>query len=56
MGCEVYCPYLEAKYKEDWGLDDPSGKSDKEFKEVIEKIEEKIKNLRYDILEGNLSF
>lgn len=56
MGCEVYCPYLEAKYKEDWGLDDPSGKSDKEFKEVIDKIEEKIKNLRKDLLEGNLSF
>lgn len=56
MGCEVYCPYLEAKYKEDWGLDDPTGKSDEDFKEVIEKIEKNIKNLREDILKGNLTF
>lgn len=56
MGCEIYCPYLEAKYKEDWGLDDPTGKSDEDFKEVIEKIEKNIKNLREDILKGNLTF
>lgn len=55
MGCEVYCPYLEAKYKEDWGLDDPTGKSDEDFKEVIEKIEKNIKNLREDILKENLT-
>lgn len=56
MGCEVYCPYLEAKYKEDWGLDDPTGKSDEDFKEVIEKIEKNIKNLREDILKGKFNF
>lgn len=56
MGCEVYCPYLEAKYKEDWGLDDPTGKSDEDFKEVIEKIENNIKNLREDILKGKITF
>lgn len=56
MGCEVYCPYLEAKYKEDWGLDDPTGKSDEDFKEVIEKIEKNIKNLREDILRGKFNF
>lgn len=56
MGCEVYCPYLEAKYKEDWGLDDPTGKSDEDFKEVIEKIENNIKNLREDILMGKFNF
>lgn len=56
MGCEVYCPYLEAKYKEDWDLDDPTGKSDEDFKEVIEKIENNIKNLREDILKGKITF
>ena len=30
MGCNVKCPYLPCKYREDWGLDDPSGKTDKE--------------------------
>lgn len=56
MGCEVYCPYLEAKYKEDWDLDDPTGKSDEDFKEVIEKIENNIKNLREDILKAKITF
>ena len=31
MGCNVACPFLPCKYREDWGLDDPSGKSDEEF-------------------------
>ena len=26
MGCNVDCPYLPSKHREDWGLDDPSGK------------------------------
>lgn len=46
MGCNVECPYLPCKHREDWGLDDPSGKSDEEFKKVINVIETKIKELR----------
>ena len=45
MGCNVVCPYLPSDYREDWGLDDPTGKSDEEFIAIIEKIEEKIKEL-----------
>ncbi len=45
MGCNVECPYLPCEYREDWGLDDPTGKSDEEFKIVITQIEEKIKEL-----------
>ena len=45
MGCNVVCPYLPSKEKEDWGLDDPTGKSDEEFIAVINTIEEKIKDL-----------
>ena len=56
MGCEVYCPFLEAKYKDDWGLEDPSGKSDEDYKIVIDKIEKNIKILREDILEGKYNF
>lgn len=56
MGCEVYCPYLEAKYKEDWGLEDPSDKSDEDFKIVIDKIENNIKILKEDILKGKFNF
>ena len=45
MGCNVNCPMLPCKYREDWGLDDPSGKSDEEFMIVIQTIERKIKEL-----------
>lgn len=40
MGCNVYCPYVPCKYREDWGLEDPTGKSDEEFiltARIIEK-------------------
>jgi len=49
MGCNVDCPMLPCKHREDWGLDDPTGKSDEEFIEVINTIEKKIKNLIQDI-------
>lgn len=45
MGCNVNCPYLQCKQREDWGIDDPTGKSDNEFIKVIESIEMKVKNL-----------
>lgn len=45
MGCNVACPYLPCKHREDWGLVDPTGKSDEEFKTVIGEIETKIKQL-----------
>ena len=46
MGCNVNCPVLPCKHREDWGLDDPSGKSDEEFEHTIQIIEEKIKELK----------
>ncbi|MEW9079571.1 arsenate reductase ArsC [Terrisporobacter glycolicus] len=45
MGCNVVCPFLPAKHTEDWGLDDPTGKSDEEFIKIAKTIEEKIKDL-----------
>lgn len=45
MGCNVDCPFLPCKHREDWGLDDPTGKSDEEFIKVIKIIEAKIKEL-----------
>jgi len=46
MGCNVECPNLPCKHREDWGLDDPTGKSDEEFVKVISAIEIKIKELK----------
>ena len=46
MGCNVQCPFLPCSHREDWGLEDPSGKDDKEFTETIRRIEEKILDLK----------
>lgn len=50
MGCNVECPYLPCKRREDWGLDDPTGKTDGEFIKVIQTIEAKIKVLREQLV------
>ena len=49
MGCNVGCPYLPCKRREDWGLDDPTGKNDEEFAKVIAIIEKKIIALKATI-------
>ena len=42
MGCNVSCPYIGKDFDDNWGLDDPSGKSDEEFIKIIKAIERKI--------------
>lgn len=46
MGCHVDCPYLPCKHREDWGLEDPTGKGDEAFKNTIDMIREKIFDLK----------
>lgn len=46
MGCNVHCPNLPCKMREDWGLDDPTGRPDEAFYQTMEAIEKKILNLR----------
>ncbi|MCB2353428.1 arsenate reductase ArsC [Clostridium estertheticum] len=46
MGCNVVCPIVAHRHEEDWGLDDPTGKSDEEFIKIAKKIEEKVKDLK----------
>ena len=46
MGCNVQCPFLPCAWREDWGLEDPTGKPDEEFLKTIARIEEKILDLR----------
>ena len=45
MGCNVACPALDKAFYANWQLEDPTGKSDEEFKKIIFKIEENIKEL-----------
>jgi arsenate reductase len=54
MGCNVNCPYLPSKFREDWGLEDPTGKSKEEFIKTAKIIEERVRNLRDRILNNKL--
>ena len=49
MGCNVGCPFIGRSFDENWGLDDPTGKSDDEFVIVIKEIERKKIELKENI-------
>lgn len=46
MGCNVQCPLLPCRHREDWGLDDPTGKEDEAFIEIINAIAENVEMLK----------
>lgn len=46
MGCNVVCPAVPGKLRLDWGLEDPTGKTDDAFLEVMKAIEENVLKLR----------
>ena len=46
MGCKVGCPFIGRPFDDNWGLQDPTEKSDEEFKMVIDEIQRNILALR----------
>lgn len=46
MGCGVQCPYLPCRHREDWGLEDPTGKSEEDFSRTAKIIETNILALK----------
>ena len=52
MGCNVACPTLPCRYREDWGLTDPTGCGDEAFQAVIHSIEQHIRMLKAQAQEG----
>ncbi|MEG1783230.1 MAG: arsenate reductase ArsC, partial [Oscillospiraceae bacterium] len=54
MGCNVACPFLPCKHREDWGLDDPTGKSDADFEHTISIIHFKLEDLAMRIRQNQL--
>ena len=50
MGCNVACPFIGRDFDDNWGLEDPTGKSDDEFKVVIKEIESRILQLREKLM------
>jgi len=52
MGCNVQCPTLPCAWREDWGLDDPTGQPDAVFEETIRRIEANILHLKERLREN----
>lgn len=46
MGCNVGCPFVGRPFDDNWELEDPTGKSDEEFKKVIDEIRVRIMELK----------
>lgn len=49
MGCQVECPFIGRDFDDNWGLEDPTGKSDEEFKIIIKEIENHILKLKDEL-------
>ncbi len=45
MGCGATCPFTLTKHEEDWGIEDPSGKSLEEFRIARDVIKSKVIDL-----------
>lgn len=54
MGCNVACPNLPCRRREDWGLPDPTGQGDAAFRTVMDVIECRVLQLaaRFDNQNG----
>lgn len=50
MGCNVQCPFLPCSYREDWELEDPTGQPDGAFLETIQQIQQKILQLKTELM------
>jgi len=49
MGCNVGCPFIGREFDDNWELEDPTGKSDDEFKDIIKRIEMRILQLKNEL-------
>ena len=54
MGCNVSCPFLPSRHREDWGLEDPTGKGSEAFLVTASQIKEKVIDLKRRIEEKKL--
>ena len=52
MGCNVQCPSLPCRRREDWGQDDPTGKEDSVYLAVMDTIRQRVLELRRDLRDG----
>ena len=50
MGCNVGCPFIGRAFDDNWGLEDPTGKPDEEFKIIINEIEKRVLQLKNELV------
>jgi len=54
MGCNVACPHVPTKHREDWDIEDPSGSPVEAYRETRNLIKEKVLELIERIKKGEL--
>ena len=54
MGCGVACPFVPTKFREDWGLDDPSGGPIEGFRVTRDLIKDKVIDLIKQVEDGSI--
>lgn len=52
MGCNVECPHIPSKHREDWGLEDPSGGPLEDYEKTRDLIREKVEKLISEVEMG----
>ena len=56
MGCDVGCPFIGRAFDDNWKLEDPTGKTDDDFRGVIQQIEKNILELKKKWLQYKFRF
>lgn len=51
MGCGVQCPYVACQKLIEWHIEDPAGKDDKTFINIIEQIKTNVINLKSSVIQ-----
>ena len=45
MGCDDECPFIRAERREDWQIPDPKNMAPEEFRQIRDRISEKVKQI-----------
>jgi len=54
MGCNVECPYVPCRHREDWGIVDPSGGPIEDYRKTRDIIKEKVEDLIQRVKNGEI--
>lgn len=55
MGCNVQCVPIPSRMELDWGILDPEGETQDVYKKVISEIDSRVRQLKEDIISGQIN-